>query len=179
MGGPAADAAAAQVLSGVAVLGGQAPKRGRLTAAERAELGHIGLQAAMRRLQPGTDPMMAAWRERTASAATHSSMRCSQAVMPTWRASSVAAEHGAVCGSSSAQSLRRRVSTSLSCRRFSGRGAFAAPLAGVASHLSRIVSRIVFRRLGIVKNGAVRPALHDLGSSGAYGRSSRRHLKSA
>ena len=35
---------------------------------------------------------MSARRERTASAAMHSRMRCSQAAMPAWRASSVAAE---------------------------------------------------------------------------------------
>ena len=48
MGGPAADATAAQVLSGVAIVGCQAQQRGRLTATERAELGHLGAQAGSR-----------------------------------------------------------------------------------------------------------------------------------
>ena len=40
--------APAQVLSGVAIVGGQAQQRGRLTAAERAELGHVGQQVSSR-----------------------------------------------------------------------------------------------------------------------------------
>ena len=72
-GAAVADAASARVLSGVAVEGGQAQQRGRLSAHR---------QAAVRQAQPRIGPMMSARRERIASAATHSSMRCSQAAMP-------------------------------------------------------------------------------------------------
>ena len=47
--GPAADAAAAQVPSGAVVVGGQSQQGGRLAAAERAELGHVGWEGVERR----------------------------------------------------------------------------------------------------------------------------------
>ena len=98
--------AAACVLSGVAVVGAKPSSK---AAWRRSSVPNSGMsahrQAAVRRPQPGTDPMMSARQERTASAARHSSIRRSQAAMLAWKASLAATEHSAVCGSGSAQSL--------------------------------------------------------------------------